>query len=154
MKKLQLNEVTALKLYPDAPDYFKKILEETFTKEFFEIDVTERIKTLQDVYAFHGVKESDFKNLSPWLKSCNDLDLWITCVNEGYIPDWTDHNEKKWFLWFKQEANSPGWCFGDVTCSPSGSLASSRLVFKSQELADKMSKNAEYMEIHKTFLSK
>lgn len=148
MKTLQLDEKTALKLYPDAPEYFKTILEENFTKEFFNQDITERIKTLQDVYDYHGVKESDFNHLTPWLKSCNDLDLINLCLNEDWEADWENSSEDKWLPYHKFNKEK-GWGFDYSYFNIVRSMAGSRLVFKNQKLSDYA--GTTFIEVYRIF---
>ena len=48
MKTLQISEQKARELYKTGSKDLKTILEESFTKEFFSNDITDRIKTYED----------------------------------------------------------------------------------------------------------
>lgn len=49
MKTLQLTDSTARDIYKTADSSLKIILEENFGKEFFKLDIKDRINTFQDV---------------------------------------------------------------------------------------------------------
>lgn len=48
MQTLKMDEATARRLYPGADKAFKEMLEQSFTKEFFTLKITDRVKTLDD----------------------------------------------------------------------------------------------------------
>ena len=58
-KPLELDEVTARRLYPTVTPEFKELLEHNFGKEFFKQKITDRIKNYQDVLDVSGTCESD-----------------------------------------------------------------------------------------------
>ena len=59
-------------------------------------------------------------------------------LNEGWTPDWSNGEWDKWHPWFDMDASSSAgrFSFGVADALFSSSTVSSRLCFKSEELAD------------------
>jgi hypothetical protein len=64
---LTLQKSTAKKIYPDAPDWFKELLEENFGKDLFKKRSFEDIKTFEDACEELGIdpEEVTHKNDTP-----------------------------------------------------------------------------------------
>jgi hypothetical protein len=58
-KTLELDNKTALRLYPKASSEFKELLEQNFGKAFFSQDITERIQSYQDICDELSVSSND-----------------------------------------------------------------------------------------------
>lgn len=56
MKKLELSEKDALRLYPTADKAFKEMLELNFGVDFFNQKITDRIKSFDDILAIANKK--------------------------------------------------------------------------------------------------
>lgn len=121
-------------------DTFDKITGEIRFKQAPKKSVIERIKTIDDVLQALSDKDADvviYRKLLTVLDIDsyvvnNQLAVLITkALNEGWVPDWSNPNEYKYFPWF--EMGSSGFRFFDHGdwCSSVGS----RLCFKSSELA-------------------
>lgn len=98
--------------------------------------VTDRVKTMQDVYSELGIDKDLFEKSFMFKE---DLDaakvrLITKVFNEGWEPDWSISNENKYFPWF--EPNNIG-SFSDALFNTWSNRAtsSSKLCFKSKELA-------------------
>lgn len=61
---------------------------------------------------------------------------------DGFVPDFSDWNQDKWFPWFKYNKDAAGFVFANAPYAPSGSFASfgSRLCFKSSARAAQFGK--------------
>lgn len=61
---------------------------------------------------------------------------------DGFVPDFSDWNQDKWFPWFKYDKDAAGFVFANAPYAPSGSFASfgSRLCFKTSERAAQFGK--------------
>lgn len=62
-------------------------------------------------------------------------------LNEGWQPDWNDHNQYKYFAWFEVEAseektNGLGLSFDGYGLSYATTRVGSRLCFKTRTLAE------------------
>jgi hypothetical protein len=115
--------------------------------------VTDRIKTVADVLADHGITPEAFS------QSCMDLSqdevgyrlakLLTKSLNEGWLPDWNNSNEVKYVPWFDMRGSS-GFRFGGCDYWRTYSGVGSRLCFKSRELAEYAGKQFE--EVYKQFM--
>ena len=61
---------------------------------------------------------------------------------DGFVPDFSDWNQDKWFPWFNYDKDAAGFVFANAPYAPSGSFASfgSRLCFKTSERAEQFGK--------------
>jgi hypothetical protein len=156
MKTLKISEETARELYPTADEKLKKILEESFGLEFFTPkNIMDRIKTMQDVYnelkldAFCHERLLTESGLSKDEKAYKRLKLIVKALNEGWVPDWDDSNQRKYFPWFNFGSGSGFSSFAyDSWIADSG--VGSRLCFRSAELAEYAGK--QFTSIYKEFM--
>jgi len=106
-----------------------------------KIPIMERIKSISDAYDETGVIESD---ILPFLNPKNKyqisqngqakLQYGILALNEGWIPNFLDKNQKKYFPWF--EKTSSGWRVSSCAGWADGSAdVGFGLHYKSEELA-------------------
>lgn len=138
MKTLQITEANVRKLYKDATPEFKTTLEDTFGKEFFSAKITDRVKTYENACKALGEAPlacfiSDLTQDEIFYRKLKTI---TKALNEGWSPDWTNSNERKWFPYFNASSGS-GFVFCATNCcysTPSTGLIS-RLCFKSEELA-------------------
>ena len=149
MKNLQLDDATALKLYPTAIPELKAILENTWTKDFFSGKITDRVKTADDAFKIKGISISSIinDNDTPDEIAYKILKVIIEVLNEGWVPDWKNDNQYKYYPWFDMSSGSGLSClvYGH---RHSHSDVGSRLCFKSRELAEYAGKqfNKEYTD--------
>lgn len=61
---------------------------------------------------------------------------------DGFVPDFSDWEQDKWFPWFVYKRDVAGFVFANAPYAPSGSFASfgSRLCFKTPERAEQFGK--------------
>jgi hypothetical protein len=107
------------------------------------VDVRDRIKTLQDAIDYLGEDDTDVNALIHLIKNFvsnnhirnyQSLVVIAKALNEGWQPDWTNDNQRKYTPWFKHKAGFGLSCdaydFWDTDAS-----VGSRLCYKSSELA-------------------
>ncbi len=72
---------------------------------------------------------------------------------DGFVPDFSDWKQDKWFPWFKYDKDAAGFVFADTAYAPTAAYASigSRLCFKSSERAAQFGKQYTYL-YNKVFL--
>jgi hypothetical protein len=117
-------------------------------------NITERIKTVDDVLAWHNLDKAS------WARSCADLTddekayrllkLLAKALNQGWTPDWNNHNEYKYFPWFEMGGSSGFRFFGSVNWV-SSSFVGSRLCYKTRELSDYAGK--QFIDLYKQFMT-
>ena len=155
MKTLQIEEKKALEIYKSASNEFKAILESTFGKEFFSQKIPDRVKSYEDACALTGENPVNEKKMLELGFTEDELHFRIIktitkALNEGWVPDWADSDQQKWFPWF--DLSSGGFVFYDTTygCSITRAGYASRLCFKSKELAEYAGK--QFTELYKGFI--
>lgn len=159
---LSISASKARELYNAGCGAVKTILEESFGKDFFKKDITDRIKTYEDALKALGVE--DFltvkigiictfgRLLPPYVIAYIKLCVIIEALNEGWEPDWDNKNEYKWRPWFIMSPSSFAFDGSDygrlAACVGSGSL----LCFKSQKLSDYC--GTQFLHLWKEFMLK
>lgn len=72
---------------------------------------------------------------------------------DGFVPDFSDRNQDKWFPWFKYDKDAAGFVYAATNSTPSYALAAIgyRLCFKTSERAKQFGK--QFAELYnKVFL--
>lgn len=157
MKTLQISEEKALELYKDGSDELKAILEESFGKDFFGMEITNRIKTYEDACAELGINPLDETKLIGLGLSKHDivyakLTTVIEALNEGWVVDVYD---KMLYGWV------PSFCLSRTQISLAFDVSNyhwvswsansgSRLYLKSKELSDYCGQ--QFLDLWKEFL--
>src|SRR5204863_8264299 len=113
MKTLVIDETKARSIYHEAPTGLRTELEKTFGAEFFSEKITDRIKTMVDDYKaldldptaalpYPGTKDPEEHAINSFRK----VTLIAKVLNEGWTPDWTDEDQKKYWPWFDLSSGS------------------------------------------------
>lgn len=100
----------------------------------------ERILTFEDVLKENRIDPStwlgELIGLSPDEVAYRKIKLIAKAFNEGWVPDWTDSSQAKYYPWFKMGSPSGvGFSYLDYVGWNASSGVGSRLCFKSGELA-------------------
>ena len=147
METLKLDKAEAKKQFKSAPEWFRQVLISTFGAETFTGNITDRIKTFEDLCTETDTDPEDYNKLfvTPDENSYRRLKLASMVLNEGWKPNWNDINERKWFPVFSL---SSGFGFSH---SATHSCVCSRHCFKSKELSDFAAKT--FLEDYKAYLT-
>jgi hypothetical protein len=119
-------------------------------------DITERIKSFDDVLGYHGLKKEEFEEELEYMSTdevaYRKVKLIAEALNEGWKPDWTNSSEYKYFPWFKMGGSSgSGFAFDVFDGWYTDSDCGSRLCFKSSKLAKYAGE--QFTDIYKDFLT-
>jgi hypothetical protein len=119
-------------------------------------DIKERIKTFDDVLIDNQIDKKDFAiscaDLTNDEVAYKQIKLIAKTFNEGWTPDWSNSNERKYVPWFVMGSSSGvGFSCGDYGSWVTGSYVGSRLCFKTSELAEYAGRTFE--AIYKDFLT-
>lgn len=145
MTKLEISKENALNAYNNGCSDVKKVLENLLGKENFKPEkITDRIKTLDDVFEAAGITAKTFyvkcatDNLDEDEIGYREVKLICKVLNEGWHPSWDDGNYK-----YCPYFNMSGFGFSITTYAYwiASTTVGSRLVFKSRELAEYAGKN-------------
>ena len=98
------------------------------------------IKTFEDACKALG-KDTALPDFSLFPDSCRkqlaahyQLMIIAEALNEGWKPDWENHNQYKYWPWFYMQAGV-GFSYGGYAYGYTATSVGSRLCFKSWELA-------------------
>lgn len=112
--------------------------------------ITDLVKTFDDARKLTGRPDvPDFSNLPTDMRKHFEAQYKMIVIaealNEEWIPDWDNHNEYKYYPWFKMSPSSFAFraSFYDVAVAGSGS----RLKFRTCELAEYAAK--QFIDIWK-----
>lgn len=140
-KQLLLEDTIARQLYKTADPSFKVLLEESFGKDFFSDKLINRIKSIDDIYTELGQKAPLISNYlflpyedreqAVYLQYQLDISK---CFNQGWKPDFTNHNEYKYYIWW--ERKSSGWSLSEVDSYYCYSALGAGFYFKKREDAE------------------
>lgn len=116
--------------------------------------ILERIRDAQDVVEDNGLTREQFdeqcKGLEPDEVAYRVLKLLAKSLNQGWLPDWTNPNEYKYYPYFEMRGSS-GFRFHVYDNWNSYSYVGSRLCFKSRELAEHAGK--QFQHIYEQFMT-
>ena len=116
-------------------------------------NVLERITTVPDVLADNDISPLEFdlqcSGFSADERAYKILKLLAKSLNEGWVPDWSNSNEYKYYPWFEMRGSS-GFRFYVFVLWGSHSLVGSRLCFKTRALAEHAGKN--FLDVYKSFM--
>lgn len=140
-KTIEIKKDDALKAHKNTNKKGKKLLEDLFGEKTFRGKVTDRIKTIKDVLHDNGLSEETFniqcRDLPEDEKAYRLIKLIVKSLNEGWLPDWSNSNEYKYYPWFDMNNGSAAsrFSYNGYGRWNAGSLVGSRLCFKNAELA-------------------
>lgn len=123
-----------LKSIEQETEKLRKIIEDADKPK----NIMDRIKTYEDACNVLGLGchkvWSDYDSVDEI--AYKKLKVIIKVLNEGWIPDWKNSNEYKYYPWFEMTKKpGSGFLSSDSDGWRSLSSVSSRLAFKSRELA-------------------
>jgi len=142
MENLEIKKEKVLQIY-DKTD-----------KKDLKKDVMHRIKTVDDILSDNGITKEDFDN--DCQKMTNDekaykiIKLLCNSLNEGWVPNWDNSNEYKYYPWFNMCKGSSGFRCHDDGLWVTHSSVGSRLCFKSSKLAEYA--GTQFTDIYKDFM--
>ena len=134
---LKINKQTALKLYPEAPGWFREVLNEKFGSGLFRKMEYTDIKTFDDACKVLGTTEEEFNE--KFAKLGLELDTLsyeklkiivgaINKLNNSWQPDWDNSSQNKYYPLFNLSSGS-GFSDYDYASDSSYSDVGSRLCF-------------------------
>ncbi|MCL4483871.1 MAG: hypothetical protein M1445_14880 [Bacteroidetes bacterium] len=111
-------------------------------KKYTDEEIVEMIKTVEDAERLCGKDEKLNLNLTDTDKSVEaykKLRFVIRQLNQGWVPDWSNLSQRKWFNWFYFSTGvycrfSYSYSYNDAASATA--RAGSRLCFKSRALAE------------------
>ena len=111
-----------------------------------------KIKTFEDACKESGITEDQVFSTTdtPDEKAYKKLKQIIKVINEGWVPDWNNSNQRKWYPWFYLSSGF-GFSYSFYSCDYTDSSVGSRLCFETEEKCDYVAK--QFIEIYEEFLT-
>lgn len=105
MKKLQITQEDAIRLYPTASKELKEIFESTFNKSIFKKKIYERVTNIKELCNELDIDEDDLfifdrnttDKTEKLINATRVLLAVAGCYNEGTVLDWKNSNQYKYF---------------------------------------------------------
>lgn len=154
--ELTIKKETAQKIYPESAGWFQKVLVETFGEKAFKPKNFRDIKTFNDVCLENGTTEQEFndrfENLGLDLDTIiyEKMKLMVKAINQGWIPDINNTNQRKWYPYFDISASGLGFSLSAYGYSYSITSAGSRLCFETEEKSNYA--GTQFIEIYQQFI--
>ncbi|MBO9671987.1 MAG: hypothetical protein J7577_00975 [Sphingobacteriaceae bacterium] len=145
MNTLSITKENALKCYQEASGEVKTAILNLVGKEHL-LNITERIKSYQDACEHQGITPLNVGYFS-FLPEIDRVHAFaahkvvtiIRSLNEGWVPDWSDDDQSKYYVWYKNSGAGFSCSVYGYDCAYSD--VGSRLHFKTLELAQYFGKN-------------
>lgn len=118
-------------------------------------DITERVKSFEDACKLKGLDPTKLPNVGMLDERFQNsviaqYKLLVICeaLNEGWVPDWDNYNEWKYYPWFDLRTKSKtlagsGFSFSDYGYDAPVSNVGARLCYKTRQLAEYAGKQFE-----------
>lgn len=149
MKTINLLDTNVLAAYNNADANGKKLLKNLVNGQVdFDQKITDRVKSYGDACVALGLPVYIFSNgESPDEVAYMKLKTIIKALNEGWVPDWENSQEYKYYPWWQIKG---GFELYYVDYYYSTSFVSSRLCFKNRELAEYAAK--QFKDLYKDYM--
>lgn len=161
MQTVKISKANALKAYKKADKQGKQMLSELLEGEVnFSGKVTDQVKTFEDALEIVGVKDED--NISKMfiynginkdmiaLQAHAKLIIIARALNNGWVPDWNNSSQYKYYPYFNMQSGF-GFSNTGYVWASTHSTGGSRLCFETEELAEYAGK--QFTSIYKDLLT-
>jgi len=110
------------------------------------------IETFEDACEKLGInpQDSSFTVSQPDEIAYRKLKIIISVINEGWVPDWNNSRERKWYPWFNLSSGF-GFAVSYYNSTGTYTIACSRLCFSSEEKSNYVGK--QFIDLYETFLT-
>lgn len=137
MIQLQLTEKDARVLHATGSAEWKTVLEASAPANFFKQSILDRVQSVESLFKERGLDYELYKSqtigFSRHTIAYDILKSLCEVLNEGWIPDYNDHDQEKWWLWYY--LNEPGFRLDVAYCDYTNTYAGARLAVKRKEIA-------------------
>ena len=134
----------ALGTKPNADFY---VVKRKHSEKVAHLENAARLALLEDVARL--VTDINPKHIKA-LVALNKLFTIVQAWNkeDGFVPDFSDWNQEKWFPWFKYDEDVAGFVYASTASTPADAYApfGSRLCFKTSERAAQFGK--QFVDLH------
>ena len=156
-QQVVITKAAALKAHAEADDQGKNLLENLIGKKVLFDRVQDRIKTFKDVCADQGKNPKDYilpagsDQEEIAAMALKKVRLIARALNEEWKADFSNHNQNKYYPWFKRSSSAGGFVCDDFDTWSTFTVVGPRLAFRSSELA--VYAGQQFPEIYNEFLN-
>jgi hypothetical protein len=149
---LKIEKEKAKKLYPESPQWFREELEKAFGKKSFLPKDFTSIKTFEDACQALELDPSGilYENDTPDETAYKKLKIIIRAINQGWVPDWENTNQEKWWPWFNLSSGF-GFSLSYFGYDFSSTIVGSRLCFETKKKSDYTAN--QFIDLYRNFLT-
>ncbi len=148
---LKIEKAKAKKLYPESPEWFRTELVEAFGEECFKKRSFTDIKTFEDACDELGISKVIFTGAESTDEAAYmKLKVIARAINQGWVPDWTNEDQRKWFPYFVLSSGF-GFSYSYYYFTSAITGVGSRLCFESEEQASYAGK--QFVKLYEEFLT-
>ena len=153
---LKLEKSEAIKVYPSAPEWFKKVLIGTFGENCFGGKIIDRIFTVQDALNERGKKLEDICRMDDRAdkKARDIMEYVIEVVNEDFKADYDNGDQKKWSPIFQKTPTGFRFHGSGYDSTDAASSVGSRFCYASEEKCDHICSQPEFLALYNDILTK
>jgi hypothetical protein len=158
METLSINKSNAIKAFNEADDKGKTLLTNLFGKNVLSQKITDLVKSYEDACNIKGINPLTLSQFSFLPKEeqeavfgFHQITTIIEVINEGWIPDWSKHDQYKYYPWFDMN-NGSGLSFNDYDSANTCTCVGSRLCLSSSEKAKYVGE--QFKDIYTKFFTK
>lgn len=134
MQTLKIDKKNAVTAYLKADEKGKELLSNLFGKEILSGNIMDMVKTFEDA---EGLDSGWTDKDEFYLQSVKQATIITRVLNEGWVPDYGNKSQPKYYVWMEYDRALSAFRFGHTygAYTVAGSAAGSRHVFKTAELA-------------------
>jgi len=141
MRTFKITEKAAQKLFDKGNDAIKSILKDELGHEFFDMKIIDKVKSYEDALELASEKLRNecciHSTDTPDVVAYKKLKLIIAVINEEWIADWNNGDQRKWWPWFNMASGSGfGFSHSDYCYAVTGTTVGSRLCYATKEKCD------------------
>jgi hypothetical protein len=139
---LEIKKEKAKLLFEGSPEWFKKELIEEFGEDFFKKMEFELLDSFDKCCKKSGTSEEEFNkkflkaDLSIDALNHERLGIINAAINDGWVLDYANHDQRKWFPVFEVSSSGFGFSCSSYRYVNASSGVGSRLCFETEEQSD------------------
>lgn len=154
-KTLSIDKSRLVKVYNESDNSTKQFLETLFGKREF-VPITKLVTSYETACSQLGIStelpfefDDEFNPFYEEVVARYKLSVIAKALQEGWQPDWTKRDEKKWYVWFEYKAGV-GFVVADADYVRTYTCVGSRLCFPTSDLARYFGE--QFIELHRIVL--
>jgi hypothetical protein len=141
MTKIEISKELAKEIYEESPNFFKRILQETFKGENLGKKDWKELRTFNDCCISCGTTEKQFDDkwkdipVSDMIITVAKFEIMNEAINQGWMPDTLNTNQQKWYPRFMVSSSGLDFLTSDCDCDDAIAIVGFPFCFETEEKA-------------------